>query len=597
MTLKITGTFDIETQEWDRFAIGCTQCECHGSKVWYVGREMIDFLLGHGGMWWGHAAGIFDTLWVARDLTERGISYQADESDHRITRLVSGSLQLRDSYALWPAPLDDLAGALCVPVPALPWGCVCSLDCGGYCQIGAKASEGDPDLEDYVRADCRVLFAALHLLRDVAADNGIQLRGTLASTAWLTAKKALSLPDADLTWPQWRHIRHADKGGRMAIIRVGAKGPGAHWDMINAYPSALAELRLPIGQHRELGSADAKRAYALERPGVYNLRIRIPDMFLPPLPWRIAGKIVYPTGTIDGTWCLPELKAAESRGCEIVAMHSAVVWEDDAPLFEGLVRDWYTIRKKLGRQTPLGQLFSRMAKALTGKFAEDPSRARIVGNPKKVKLCPHSGSCRIRCSKRCGRYEQLDLLGAIWSSPYWHMGESAHVHWSVYLRAHTRLRWLQQAERFGSDLVYGNTDSLWTVGPVKPTPIGEELGHWELKNTWTNWTCRAPNVYRYDDAAKGPQIRAAGSHSKVSDTDWQRGGGTITTGVESFRMGARSRHGLFRRKHRRWTLPEQPEDGVYGDRRLDPGTGVTYPMDAKEHRYRHGTEDPEADRP
>lgn len=597
--IKIAGTFDIECAEWDQFSVGCTYEDEGQHRVWYNGREMIDYMRSRGGVWWGHAAGIYDTIWVARDLTQRGISYQADESDHRITRLVCGSLQLRDSFALWPAPLDDLAGALGVEVPSLPWACVCGHDCGGYCQIGSRANEGDPDLEAYVTADCRVLYHALHYLQATAREHGIELRGTLASTAWQTAKASLVLPDAELPWRTWRHLRAADKGGRLAIVRIGAEGPGNHWDMINAYPSALAEMTLPCGAHREVGAKEAHAAYVNERPGVYTARVTVPeDSFLPPLPWRHGGRILYPTGTFDGTWARIELEAAEARGITIDEIHSAVVFEDELPIFETLMRQWYAIRRAVGRHSPIGQVFSRMAKSLTGKFTEDPCRARIMANPQKIKLCPRTGSCRERCSKRCGRYEQLDLWGAIWSAPYWHMGESAHVQWSVYLRAHTRLRWLQQAERFGTALVYGNTDSLWTLGRKRPTPIGDELGHWELKNTWANWTCRAPNVYRFDDAHKGAQIVAAGTHSKISDADWSRGGGILTAGVESFRQGARNTAGLFKRKHRRWTLPDHSSDGVYGDRKLDAVSGITYPMDAKEHRERHGNRaHPKTERP
>lgn len=587
--MKLAGTFDIECAAWDRFVVGATYRGEHTGRVFYDPDDMIDHMRTHGGAWYGHAAGVYDSLLVVDRMISRGIKFQANEAAQRITRVVCGSLNIRDSYALFPSPLDELSGLLNRKPPALPWACICVAKCGGYCQIPARTVAGrhDPDLEDYCLADCRDLYDGLLELDRRASEDGITLKGTLGSTMWTHAQARLGLPDAEFpSWDIWRRIRSADKPGRMFVVRPFADGPGSHSDIVNAYPAALQRAELPVGECSEVGGRRAMGALSQALPGVYSVTVNVPeDSFLPPLPWKIGGRTVYPTGTFSGTWVLPELAAAFERGVTLVEAHSAIIWEGSAPIFADLMAELYELRKKAGKRTPYGQWLSRGAKALCGKLAEGPEQSRILAFPDKIKLCTRSGGCRNGCTGRCRRYTPIDLFGRIWSAPYWKLPPSAHVHWSAYLRAHTRIQLLTEAERFGAaELVYGNTDSLWTIGRSLPSPIGDDLGHWERKHGWSDWECHAPNVYRCNDDDGKPIIRAAGAFA-ITDADWKRGGGVIDRGVVTFRRAAKSTGKLFRRRDRRWTLPAIPDDGMYGDRRMG-SSGVTYPLTAQEHRDR-----------
>lgn len=583
--IEVDGTFDIECAEWDQFAVGATYTRGQ-AVVHYDAGEMVGYMRALGGTWWGHAAGIYDSLWFAEQLRADGVSYSGDEAQHRVTRIVCGKLVLRDSYALWPAPLDDLCAAVGIDVPSLPWGCVCDLDCGGYCQIGPRAAEGDPDLEAYVIGDCASLYQALAWLRKTAQAHGIDLRGTLGTTAWKAAQGELGLPDANYpSWSAWRRMRACDKPGRLEVFRAKAHGHGYHSDMRSAYPSALAAVDLPVGDPCELGARHAQLALGDCRPGLYHVTVRIPDdLFLPPLPWRIGDRVCYPVGTITGWWALPELVAAFERGVTVVDVRGAICWDGELPVFREIVQRWHTARTEAGHDSPLGKWFAALPRALCGKFAESPEKRRILANPDRIRICTREGGCRVKCTGRCRRYKQLDLMGHMWSAPYWSLPPSAHVQWSAYLRAATRIKWLTEAEKFGRDLVYGNTDSLWTSGNRLPDPIGDSLGSWHVVNDWASWECRGPNCYRAVTGDGTVIVRGAGTSRGISDTDWQRGGGVIDRGVMPFGQAVRSRDGgLFRRRHRKWTLPPHPTSGLYGDRRMG-SDGVTLPLDAREWR-------------
>lgn len=586
---QLSGTLDMECADWSKFAVAATY-DGHRPKIWRSLDALVDHLRTIGGTYYAHAGGVYDLLAILDCARTRGIACQVDRSQHRVTRVVMGKLTLRDSYAIWPVPLEDIRGALQRPSAHLPWACICGRKtcpcgacggCGGYCQITERALAGDPDLDERVKRDAIDLYDGLQLLQEFAQDARIFLRGTLGHTAWVAAQDELGVPDSDLPWHLWRHAKRGDKGGRITIVRPRAHGPGAHHDICNAYPAQLAKAHLPIGPMRELGGPQAMGALSNQAPGIYTLTVRVPDdSFLPPLPWNKAGMLAFPIGEFTGSWALPEIVCALERDVEIVHVHSAIVWEATAPIFAPLVERWYEIRRKIGRKTPMGQWIGRLAKVLTGKFAERPERSRVTMHPAEIKICTHKGACRRGCTKKCGAYEQMDLFGHIWTIPYSKLGPSAYPHWSAYLRAMTRVQWLEQAERFGRDLVMGNTDSLWHTSRLSPEPLGDNLGEWEYQHAWWDMEVRSPTTYAFRPEEHAPlEIRGVPG---LSEEDWKRGAGVIDRGIVTLGRAAKSTRGLFQKRHRRWSLPEA-DRLWYGDRQLGTG-GITYPAHADQLR-------------
>ena len=633
----IDGTFDIECADWDVFCVGAT-FDGARARVYYDGNAMLDDLRERGGTHFAHAGGVYDMLWILEQARARGIPCQVDRAQHRVTRIVMGSLTLRDSYSLWPKPLDELCGAVGEKVPSLPWPCTCKctcklvgcgldgkspakscgLGCGGYCQITVRAREGDPDLEDMVKADARVLYRALRRLGDWTTEHGVALRGTLGQTAWISAQDELGVPDSTIPYYLWRHARQADKGGRIAVIRPRVGGVstsivrdprgrreravddwmsssgivGAHHDICNAYPAQLARAELPVGECEELGGAGADAALDRAMPGIYTVSVAVPeDLFLPPLPWHKAGMLCFPTGEFSGSWVLPELVAALERGVRLREVHSALVWETSAQVFAPLVQRWYEIRRATGRRSPMGNWISGAAKALTGKLSERPDRDRVVFYPDAIKVCQRTGPCWNGCTKKCGAYEPLDLFGHIWAVPYSRMPPSAYPQWSAYLRAMTRVQWLSQAERMtaspdgrpdgGKALCMGNTDSLWHTSRQAPEPLGDGLGQWEFQHAFTDLEVRAPTIYAFRDPANLGKLEVRGIPG-ITEDDWRRGAGMLDRGIVTFGRAVKTTKGLFHKRHRRWSLPRR--DRVwYGDRRLH-SDGLTYPATADELR-------------
>lgn len=582
--LRLDGVIDIEAANWTDIVTCAAYSPSRGSRAWRHLPDLVDHLLRWGGTWWSWAGGRYDMIAILEELRRRGIYGQINASGSRVTSITAGHLTLRDAYAICPLSLDDACAlAERPPVGPIGWPCRCGAQCGGYCQIRRALSlDRYATLAAYCQEDCRAGYQILAALFEHMASHGMNVRGTVGATAYATAEERLGLPKAEWSADTWRRVRRACYGGRMHVGRAHAAG-GRRWDMGSAYPHQLARLPIPCGPVVELGSQRAAAAYGNEVPGTYRVTIDIPPMHLPPLPWRTAlGRVAYPYGEIRGTWTAIEIQAAEARGARILAFHGAQVWPDGArTVFAPVIEEWYVRRAAAGKRSAWGRWYHELMVSITGKLAERPERTAVVMNPDPdtIKVCDcgrRKGDCR------CRAWSQLDRYGRFWGVPVWRIGSSAHVQWNAYLTAGQRLSWLAAAEQAGhSEVVYGNTDSLWITDTGQPPPdTGPGLGQWDELSPYADWRCHAPNRYRYTDGATGEVVCRVSSLSRITDREWRalENGKQVVDrrGVQTFGEAVSSEDGrLWRRRDRRGKLTADPH--WRGDRILALSDGRTYP--------------------
>lgn len=586
--VKVDGTYDIEASKWDHFVLGVTNHRERGLAVHDTLESLTDELLAAGGTWWSHNGGGYDSLAVLEEARRRGLQMAVSfGSGERVTRAAGGGLTLCDSYALIPLGLERAAELAGRKAYELGWPCECGRKCGGYCAIRPTPTRAQrAELAAYCVEDCETLTAALVALGGYAEQRGYDLRGTIGSSSWATAKRVLGLPDAEYPSAQWRRIRSAYHGGRCSVFRPRVSGRGRHWDLSAAYPSAMATTDFPVGEPHEYGGTDARRCLARERPGIYAATVTIPVSHVPPLPVASRGSVAYPVGQVSGVWTLPELLEAISTGSTVDEVSWCIVWPRSERVLGDLMRTWVGNRLAVGKKTAFGEWERWFAASLAGKLAESPERrfARLHPPMRDIRVCPRRSPCsERRCTGACGAYRQVDEWGEIFSVPYYRQATCGHVQWAAYVTAATRIQWRREAIKHGSDIVYGDTDSIWTTANRAPMPVGDAIGCWELKHGWSDWECVAPKAYAYTDDIGARVIRAAGA--RVNPDEWRMGTALQDRGVMAFGEAAAASRGLFRQRKHMWTLPSRGRDtGHYGDRVLDEMSGVTHPVTYAELR-------------
>lgn len=592
--MRLDGVIDLECARWTRVVCASAYSPKRGAHTFRNVADLVDKLLEWRGWWWSWAGGHYDMLAILEELRARGIRCQINRAGSRLTSIVCGDLRLCDAYALCPLPLDDACSiAGLPPVGGIGWPCRCGQECGGYCYI----SEVMPldmlaELGAYCEHDCRAGYAVLRALFELAEETGLELRSTVGGTAWATARKRLGLPDASWHWSTWRRVRRAYHGGRVCIGHSHAPA-GQRYDLRGAYPAALASTPVPVGECVELGSDRAGRAYRNDVPGVYRATLTVPPMHIPCLPWvSPAGRVTYPYGRMRGAWTAIELQAAEARGTQIEAIHSGVVWPDgERILFDGLMAEWGSARAdaRASGNAGLAGWYRELANSLTGKLGESPNRTAIVmhPDPAKIVICDgksqrsrKAGCSRWECTGRCDAWQMIDRWGLIWGVPVYRQGASSHVHWAAYLTAGNRLRWQQGAEAAGEDLVYGHTDSIFTLSGA-PDDIGDHQGQWVDKGSFGDWECLAPNRYKYIDGNTGEIVCRVSGMARITDRQWvamrERDQAVVDfRGVLSFAEAAGTGGSLFQRRARVGRLSS---DTLWrGDRMIDSSGGRTYPV-------------------
>lgn len=561
MTLQVDGILDIETEDWDKFALGgyLTSDGVYQSYSHMREDEFIQHLLHQGGHVWTWNGGLYDTLWFLDKTRKLGLRANCAMAGSRIVRAECEGLHFHDAFALVPMSLQKaarIAGIELDKQTGLP--CICGQNCGGYCSIRRTMTPAAwGALDAYLEKDCRATLAVIKAVIAESERVGYQLGSTCGSTSYRTAAKVCGISPAE--WPDWRSYhfaRRAYKGGRVEVFRPESDA-GWSWDINSAYPAALAELALPAGDMvGPIVGARAEMAWKRERPGIYQAEVEVPDQHIPPLPARTpAGRVVFPTGRFRGIWPANELRYAAELGVK-VAIERALVWSDERNIFAPFVEMGWKAREdaQSAGNDSLDKWHKWILNSCTGKLAEDPEKERIVICPrdKEVRACTCEAKTlpRRQASKecRCRPWTPIDDEGEVWSVPFWRLGSSAHVHWAAHLTAWTRIRLhekLVERDR-GAGAVYCDTDSVFAESPRTESP---GLGGWESEGPYQRFRALAPKVYRFErdyrTIVKGkglPELTP-----ELWETFAAGGPVPIDRGVHGLKSAAK-RGGLFQRK-------------------------------------------------
>ena len=562
------NVLDIECSGWDTFVTGA---------LWQDGEclitrdpdELLDALLSVEGDVWAHNGGRYDWLWALDKLSQRKKSKaRIYLSGSSATRIDIGSTRLKDSFRLIPMSLNKAAGIAGEGKTEVGLPCVCGEACGGYCSIRLDMPESSYRVvEEYLANDCRVLDKVLETVKEFSADNDIQLRGTVGGSAWATAQKWTGIENSSWFDRHYQLARMGYYGGRTEVARMHAPKI-ERYDIHSAYPAALSTTALPVGQPSLFARENAKSRFDKGDPGVWNVKMFVPEMMAPPLPVRTGERIVYPHGVISGVWARPEIERALEVGCYPVEWYWALVWDGTEPvLAETCSRIWeLRARAERSGNKSLARWLKWLANSLTGKLAQDPeTRAIAMAIDGPPKACP-GGECNGRCTpgkccdhqctRKCGRWDSIDPRGRLWSRPAYRMPSCAYVQWAAYLTSVTRVELHKQIIHAGSDWVYTDTDSVYAARKLFRR-LGDGLGWWGHEGSGIDWRAIAPKAYYYRDTSKEEtptwieRVKCKGL-ARLTPEAWEKYARgeqvTVDTGVEGLLTAARRGGSLFVRR-------------------------------------------------
>ena len=326
----------------------------------------------------------------------------------------------------------------------------------------------------YNKPDCVILYRVLERFHHYVENVLIGEVGITAPSTSMKIFRRRFLKDA-IPRAQETHefIRKSYKGGRTEPFkRHGTKL--RYFDINSSYPAAMLE-DMPAGDAIEWMGKPPDRILKGRYIGFVEARVVVPTTLnLPPLPIALdseqaadmrrrghdvqaAGKLIFPTGKLEGIWEWSELQMALEVGCEIVEWKKSV-WYPAKPLFREFVVELYQYRDKKSDKYDegLAEVVKIMLNSLYGKFGMKTLRKQIYlwndpDLPSGAVPCNGDPDCPVW-------YAETDS-----DAPYVMPQISARV---TSLARQRLYRGMLEIERGGGTVYYVDTDSIITDGTM-----------------------------------------------------------------------------------------------------------------------------------
>lgn len=527
----------------------------------------------------------FDLAKIIKDLSQEIKFLESIIINGRATIIKTSNFTFHDSFSLFPASLDKLCKDFNIKDRKMDL--IKALEGTDYIQyepnvrrtiyktfranrkkkIDKKAtlkkyfmevSPDDPLLNEYLEFDCKSLF---EIIKRTIDGSGLTIHDFMScpTTASLSLKvystkfkqdflKATRTEYQGRIIPIETKLRTSYYGGRTEVF-IPKLENGFHYDVTSLYPHCMREYKYPVGEYEERTGTKAKIQYQLFKRngfggGIIEATVKIPnDMQYPILPYREYNKLLFPTGTITGSWTFHELLFAEERGIEVLEVHSTIFFKKMVDIFSKFVTFFEKLKNDntFDSNDPdkeinpsLRQYAKLILNSLYGKFATErerttyTSKREIDETIEKLLKKEEIFLPEIRffenlrkkgweeAQKAWTQNEDISLIGRM---PYQYsnkvLGEDlikfstyitseyVQVQISSYVTAYARMELYKGMENIinrGGKIYYCDTDSIVSDIELEPDFISDTIfGKWKLEGEIKKAYFSQPKVYIEED--------------------------------------------------------------------------------------------------
>lgn len=367
----------------------------------------LEFLQGelttaNSGAWFfAHAGGLADLQFLLQVLVDRGYCVKAafSGSSAIIVEISDGNKKwlLIDSFWLLRSPLKKIGEAVGIkklkdyicPGSSMVKDPISGKDIcdGAGCDHPPPEDPSDPwcifyasmpELKTYNEQDNRILWTAIVQLQDSLMDMGSELCMTQASSAMKLYRRVYLNRDI-------RTHKSINERARVSYVgsRVEVYAPycdeADYYDINSSFPYAMTfpapgSLR---GGKGSLPTGESEMFLA-------DVEIEVPDMYLPPIPWRHPKehRVYFPTGRWR-TWLWGiDVRLLEAMGGKILKCHRSMEFDHHRTL-EAYARDLYSKRKASTTEFEK-MLYKLLLNSLYGKFGESPLKQAAYFHPESA---------------------------------------------------------------------------------------------------------------------------------------------------------------------------------------------------------------------
>lgn len=491
-------TYDLEWAkgQWERDHRGMYQrpkltlCGVYDGRKYRAYKTVLDFFNGeftrrNAGKWfYAHAGGLADSVFLLEflaDCDDYEVSASFSGSSAIIIRIKRGRLQwiLVDSYWLLRDKLANLAKF-----------------------VGMEKGEIDFETESmvdmliYNKLDCVILHEAISQFQDNLWDIGGELSMTLASSAMTLFKRAYLKKPIPTSKAVNDKIRGAYYASRVEVITKRCEN-AYYYDVNSSFPYAMT-FPSP-GRLFSVGRTlkDSDLGDSGDTLAIAEVTVRVPDMHLPPLPFRYDGGVYFPVGRWRAWLTGVDIELLLKMGGRVEAVHEVLRF-----CSQGYLRDYaldlYEKRLKAKQTGSTMEIvvYKLLLNSLYGKFGESREKTGLILNPENP---PHP-------SEEIERGMEMLFPGAYLVTEEVDVAHE-HVPIAAWITSIAR-RTLYDAMIGAGDYFYCDTDGFATTNPDIPT--GDKLGDLKLETVIKEGHFIRPKVYTMTDSDGVQKVKAKG---------------------------------------------------------------------------------------
>jgi hypothetical protein len=351
-----------------------------------------------------------------------------------------------------------------------------------------EAHEAWECLTCYALRDAEIVYRYMEAYTNTLAQWGVKPQRRIAgaaSSVWRVLDRPGPIVISD---KRTQYLaRKSFFGGRVECFKLGHI-PGVYTaDVQSMYPSVMVETPFPNPADLVFMAEVHPSELPLHLEGVAECLVSIPHSYSPPLPNSQRGERVFGIGLQRGVWTFLELRYATQLGARIHRVYKAS-WSPTTlnpfPMFIGTLwelRQAYKTTEDARAQTAkvlLNSCYGRLG--LKGKASCEivepwPSdrtlRQSIGAVPEEI-----GGKLYIR-------HETNAPYGLAWTNVMW----ASQITAAARVKLH-RLMMLQ-----GSNLVYCDTDSIFSMAPI--VGLGDGLGQLSNQESYAEAWIVGPKLY------------------------------------------------------------------------------------------------------
>jgi hypothetical protein len=323
-------------------------------------------------------------------------------------------------------------------------------------KAGERVNKNNPRHQKYLEHDCISLYQVI--------ENFLKIP--------IIAKEGLNLTVASQAMNTWRHtlkgtikinpkkidafVRDSYCGGRVEIFKFEGSGLN-YYDVNSLYPYSMRYNRMPTEYKCQVDDITDDLAF-------YDVTIQSPGMYIPLLPLKYDGKLIFPNGTFRGTFFSEELKLALDNGYKIVKFHEGHAFNHSDTLFNEYIDTLYDIKNNAPKGSAEELVAKYLLNSLYGKYGQREERQTIktyAGERENFKWLKDPSIPLIVVNKHFkAPYMLPHIAAAVTSFARMHMAQT------IYLKNQTAC-------------FYTDTDSILSQTKMR---TGSELGELKLES-------------------------------------------------------------------------------------------------------------------